>query len=67
MKKNVVGNVPMHKEPLKHHVADLHIPARLFCLVLAIIIWLSVSNLTASAAESEFESVGETTQTEATL
>ncbi len=67
MKKNVVGRVPLHKEPVGRQVSNLHIPARLFCLFLAIIIWLSVSNLTASALESEFDFTNEIAQTETTL
>ncbi len=52
MKKNVVGRVLYQKEPARGRLASLHIPARVLCLLLALIIWLTVSALNASAAAS---------------
>lgn len=44
MKKNAVGRVLMHKEPLDRRVSSWHLPMKLLCLVLALIIWLLVVN-----------------------
>ncbi len=51
MKKNAVGRVLIRKEPVKRRISALHIPARLLCLALAVIIWLAVTNITTSAME----------------
>ena len=45
MKKNAVGRVLAHKEPINRRISALHIPAWFFCLFLALIIWLAVANL----------------------
>lgn len=45
MKKNAVGRVLAHKEPVGRRISALHIPARLLCLLLAVVIWLAVVNL----------------------
>lgn len=51
MKKNAVGRVLAHKEPVKRRIAALHIPARLLCLLLAVIIWLAIVNLNSASAD----------------
>ncbi len=45
MKKNAIGHVLMHKEPVKKRLAALHLPAWILCLLLALVIWLSIVNL----------------------
>ena len=45
MKKNAVGRILYQKVPAKSRLADLHIPARIVCLLLALLIWLTVSAL----------------------
>ena len=45
MKKNTIGRVPAHKEPVRSRISSWHIPARLLCFLLALLIWLLVSNL----------------------
>lgn len=49
MKKNVVGRVLYQKVPAKGRLASLHIPARIVCLLLALLVWLMVSALEANA------------------
>lgn len=49
MKKNVVGRVLYQKVPVKGRLASLHIPARIVCLLLALLVWLTVSALEANA------------------
>ena len=51
MKKHVIGRVPAHKEPVGTRISRLHIPARIFCLVLAIVLWLAISALTSPKGE----------------
>ena len=45
MKKNAVGRILYHKEPAKRRVSSWHIPVRLLCLLLALLIWLAVTSL----------------------
>ena len=45
MKKNAVGRILYQKEPVKRRISTLHIPARLLCLLLALLIWLVVTDL----------------------
>lgn len=45
MKKNAVGRILYQKVPVKGRLAALHIPARVVCLLLALIVWLTVSAL----------------------
>ncbi len=61
MKKTVMGRVPVYKEPAADRFAALHIPARLLCLALAVVIWLAVTNLV-----SPKEPEKDTPQTEVT-
>ena len=49
MKKNAVGRILYQKVPVKSRLASLHIPARIICLLLALLIWLTVSALQANA------------------
>ncbi len=49
MKKNAVGRILYQKVPVKSRFASLHIPARIVCLLLALLIWLTVSALTTNA------------------
>lgn len=53
MKKNAVGRVLAHKEPVVSRIAALHIPARLLCLLLAVVIWLAVVNLNAISEKDD--------------
>ena len=55
MKKNAVGRVLMHREPLDKRVSSWHLPMRLLCLVLALIIWLAVVNLDPASDEADQE------------
>lgn len=50
MKKNTVGRILYQKVPVRSRIASWHIPARLICLLLALIVWLTVSALQANAA-----------------
>ena len=45
MKKNAVGHVLAHKEPVSRRISALHLPAWFLCLFLALVIWLVVANL----------------------
>ena len=45
MKKNAVGRVLYRKEPVKRRISAWHIPSRLLCLLLALLIWLVITNL----------------------
>ena len=45
MKKNAVGRVLMHKESAGKRIGSLHLLARFFCLLFALVIWLAVTNL----------------------
>jgi len=49
MKKNAVGRILYQKVPAKSRLASLHIPARIVCLLLALLVWLTVSALGADA------------------
>jgi hypothetical protein len=48
MKKNAVGRVLAHKEPVGRRIAALHLPAWFLCLFLALVIWLMIANLNQS-------------------
>ena len=50
MKKNTVGRILYQKVPVRSRIASWHIPARIICLLLALLIWLTVSALESSAA-----------------
>ncbi len=45
MKKNAIGRVALHKEPVRRTLSSWHIPAKLLCLLLAVVIWLAIVNL----------------------
>ncbi|MBQ9785265.1 MAG: hypothetical protein IJW29_07170 [Clostridia bacterium] len=64
MKKNVIGRVPLHKEPVRRRLSSWHIPARLLCLLLAVLIWLAIVNLNAISEEDEKDSKPKTEQAE---
>ena len=49
MKKNAVGRILYQKVPVKGKLDSLHIPARIICLLLALLVWLTVSAMEASA------------------
>lgn len=49
MKKNAVGRILYQRVPVKSRFAAMHIPARIVCLLLALLIWLVVSALKANA------------------
>ena len=49
MKKNAVGRILYQKVPVKSRLASWHIPARIICLLLALLVWLTVSALEANA------------------
>lgn len=49
MKKNAVGRILYQKVPVKSKIASLHIPARIICLLLALLVWLIVSALGTNA------------------
>jgi hypothetical protein len=49
VKKNAVGRILYQKVPAKSRLASWHIPARIICLLLALLIWLTVSALNANA------------------
>ncbi len=49
MKKNAVGRILYQKVPVKSRFAAMHIPARIVCLLLALLVWLTVSALTTNA------------------
>ena len=51
MKKNAIGRVTLHKEPIRRTLSSWHIPAKLLCLLLAVIIWLAIVNLNAISDE----------------
>lgn len=50
MKKNAVGRILYQKVPVKGRLASWHVPARIVCLLLALLIWLTVTALQANAA-----------------
>lgn len=49
MKKNAVGKMLSQKEPAVSRLASLHIPARIVCLLLALLVWLTVTALNTNA------------------
>ena len=49
MKKNAVGRILYQKAPAKSRFASWHIPARIVCLLLALLIWLTVTALSRNA------------------
>ncbi len=51
MKKNAVGRVLAYKEPVGRRLASWHLPAKFLCLLLAVVIWLMVTNLNSVADE----------------
>jgi len=51
MKKNAVGRILYQKVPVRSRLASWHIPARIVCLLLALLIWLTVTALGANAAQ----------------
>lgn len=53
MKKHVIGRVPAHKEPVGKRISRLHIPARIFCFLLAVILWLAITALTKPSTPEE--------------
>ncbi len=53
MKKNVVGRVLAQKQPIRRRISALHIPAWIICLLLSVLIWLAVVNLSPEDREHE--------------
>jgi hypothetical protein len=49
VKKNAVGRILYQKVPVKSRIASWNLPARIICLLLALIVWLMVSALGADA------------------
>ena len=49
MKKNAVGRILYQKIPARTRLASWHIPARIVCLVLALLVWLTVTALGTNA------------------
>jgi hypothetical protein len=49
VKKNAVGRILYQKIPAKSRIASWHIPARIICLLLSLLIWLTVTALNANA------------------
>ena len=44
MKKNPVGHILYHKEPIKRRISAWHLLARFLCLLLALLLWLILVN-----------------------
>ncbi len=42
MKRNAIGHMSASAVPVRPRLAALHLPARLLCLLLALVIWLMV-------------------------
>ena len=61
MKKNAVGRILYQKVPVKGRLESMHIPARIICLLLALLVWLTVSAIETNAQEytqpTSYESV----------
>ena len=53
MKKNAVGRVLVHKEPVGKRISALHFPAWILCLLLALVIWLAVTNVSAISGDTD--------------
>ncbi len=53
MKKNAIGRVLAYKESVGTRISKLHIPARILCFLLALIIWLAVTAFTSSEPKNE--------------
>jgi len=53
MKKNAVGRVLAHKEPVGRRISSLHLPAWFLCLFLALVIWLAVTNVNMISDDNE--------------
>jgi hypothetical protein len=49
MKKNAVGRILYQKVPAKSRLASWHIPARIVCLLLALLVWLTVTAFSTNA------------------
>ena len=52
MKKNIIGHMLAVKEPMRVRFRRMHLFSRLLCLLLALIIWLTVVNLSPSKQEN---------------
>ena len=44
MKKNAVGNILYHQEPVRRRFSVWSLLARLLCLLLALVMWLILAN-----------------------
>ena len=58
MKKNIIGHMLATKEPMRVRFRRLHLFPRLLCLLFALIIWLTVVNLSPSKQENPTPEVG---------
>lgn len=63
MKKNAVGRILYQKVPVKGKLESLHIPARIICLLLALLVWLTVSAMEASADDYTQVNASQSTET----
>ncbi len=63
MKKNPVGRVLVQTDPVARRASAMRIPARIFCLFLALIIWLAVVNLNKISDEGASTSDSPTEET----
>ena len=59
MKKNVIGPILASKEPPKKRIQRWQLPARLLCVVLALVLWLIVINATAPTSEGGADTAAE--------
>ena len=62
MKKNAVGRVLMHRESVSKRIGSLHLLARFFCLLLALVIWLAIVNVNKLSEDFEQSSDEQVTQ-----
>lgn len=53
MKKNPVGRALIQRDPAARRASLMRIPIRIFCLFLALIIWLAIVNLNKLTDEGE--------------
>lgn len=63
MKKNPVGRVLVQTDPAARRASAMRIPVRIFCLFLALIIWLAVVNLNRISEEKASRSDPSTEET----
>lgn len=53
MKKNVIGHMMASKEPVAARLRRWNVLPKLFCLLLALVIWLAVTELNNSNSDGE--------------